>query len=95
MVYSQGDSVPQGPLAVPGDTPGVPVGEEVLSLSSGWSQGGCSPFCGSWGSPHSKEGLVPKVNSDEGGKLPEESWMKQTLTRSGKMNGFITNTVYV
>ena len=47
VVFSQGDCVPQGRLAMPGDTPGAPVGEEVLSLSSGWSQGGCSPFYGS------------------------------------------------
>ena len=42
-----------------------------------------------------KSDLVPKVNSDEGGKLAEESWTKQTSIRNGKMNGFITNTIYV
>ena len=42
-----------------------------------------------------KSDLVPKVSCDEGRKLAEESWTKQTSTRSGKMNGFITNTIYV
>lgn len=95
MVYSQGDCVPQGPLEVPGDTPGVPAEEEVLSLPSRWSQGGTHHSVVHGAARTAKSDIVPKVSSDEGGKLAEESWTKQTSTRSGKMNGFITNTIYV